>query len=66
MQMVGIILIAIGILIGVIGEIMLLAIAFRKSVWWLVACLFLSPTAELIFLILHWKEGKRFLFKLSA
>jgi hypothetical protein len=58
MQVGGSIIIVLGAIIGIVGELMLLALAFRKSVWWLIACLFL-PIGELIFLILHWKEGKK-------
>ncbi len=58
MQLAGIGIIAIGVIFAFIGELMLLAVAFCRSIWWFAACLF-APIDGLIFLILHWKEGKK-------
>jgi hypothetical protein len=60
MQTAGTIIIALGIIIGIVGEVMLLAAAYRKSVGWLIVSLF--AIGGLIFLILHWKEGKKAFF----
>lgn len=59
MHLAGMILIVLGAVVAFIGELMLLAVAFRKSVWWFLACILLAPVGGLIFLILHWKEGKK-------
>jgi hypothetical protein len=59
MQIAGTILIVIAAIIWIIGEILFLAAAFRRSLWWLLACLFLSPIAEIVFLILHWKAARK-------
>ena len=60
MQTAGTIFIALGFIIGTVGEVMLLAAAFRKSVAWLIVSLF--AIGGFIFLILHWKECKKAFF----
>lgn len=52
------ILLGIGFLIMLIGNIMFLVAGFRMHVGWGLALLFL-PFAGLLFLILHWDEAKR-------
>ena len=45
-----------------IGSIMVLVAAFREGVGWGVAVLFLSPIAPLLFVIMHWEEGRKGFF----
>jgi hypothetical protein len=47
-----------GLITALIGWIWFLVAAFRESILWGLACLFL-PIVSLIFLILHWNEAKR-------
>tara|TARA_R110002049_G_scaffold29552_12_gene100430 strand:+ start:1568 stop:1822 length:255 start_codon:yes stop_codon:yes gene_type:complete len=47
----------IGIGITVLGGIGFLIAAFKESVWWLIACILISPIS-LLFLVLHWPEAK--------
>lgn len=51
-------LILLGIVVLVIGGFWFLVTAFRESVLWGLACLFL-PIVQLFFLIVHWPEAKR-------
>ena len=41
-----------------IGWLGLLVAAFRESIWWGLACLFI-PIVQLIFLIIHWREARK-------
>jgi hypothetical protein len=47
----------IGVLILIIGALGFLVAAFKESLLWGFACLFLGPVS-LVFLILHWSEAK--------
>ena len=48
----------------VIGGFWFLVAAFRESIWWGLACLFL-PIVQLFFLIVHWDEARKpFFFQL--
>jgi len=47
-----------GIAIFVIGGIWFLVAAFRESIWWGLACLFI-PIVQLFFLIVHWPEARK-------
>lgn len=51
-------LIILGLICIVIGGIGLLIAAFRESILWGLACLFLHGIVSLIFVILHWQEAK--------
>ena len=47
-----------GIIISVVGGIWFLVAAFKVSIGWGIACLFL-PFVQLIFLFVHWKEARK-------
>ena len=51
-------LIAVGMILALIGSVMILSAAFRKSVGWGLATLFV-PGAVLFFIIADWQEAKR-------
>ncbi len=60
----GALIILLGIVIFVIGGLFFLVAAFRESIWWGLACLFI-PIVSLFFLIVHWRvAGKPFLIQL--
>lgn len=61
MQIVIMTILGLGWLITIIGGIMFLIAAFRESVWWGLAVLFL-PIANFVFLINHWDEAKKAFF----
>jgi hypothetical protein len=48
----------IGMLVGVVGEIMLLVAAFKQSVWWGLGCIFI-PFVVFIFIALYWQVAKK-------
>jgi len=54
----GALIILLGIVIIVIGGLGFLIAAFRESILWGLACLFI-PIVQLFFLIVHWPEAKR-------
>jgi len=54
----GALIILLGIIIGIFGELMLLIAAFRESIWWGLACLCL-PFISFFFLIVHWPKARR-------
>ena len=59
-------LIVLGLLLFVFGGLWFLVAAFRESIWWGLACLFI-PIVQLFFLIVHWPEAKKpFLLQLAA
>ena len=47
-----------GLLIFVFGGLWFLVAAFRESIWWGLACLFI-PIVQLFFLIVHWQSARR-------
>jgi polyferredoxin len=51
-------LIFLGFVIFIIGGFWFLIAAFRESVLWGLACLFI-PIVQLFFLIVHWPEARR-------
>ena len=53
----GIVLL-VGLLIFIFGGLWFLVAAFRESIWWGLACLFI-PVVQLFFLIVHWPSAKR-------
>lgn len=66
MELIGLILIGLGFMVVLISGIWFLVVAFRESVLWGLACLFI-PIAQLFFLIVHWPVAKRpFLYQLSG
>jgi hypothetical protein len=59
MAMAFVALVGLGAFVVVVGGIWFIVSAFRTGVWWGLAVLFLSPPANLIFLIAHWKEARQ-------
>jgi uncharacterized membrane protein len=51
-------LILVGVIIFIIGGFWFLVTAFRESVLWGLACLFV-PVVQIFFLIIHWPEAKK-------
>ena len=47
-----------GFVLSAVGGIWFLVAAFKVSVKWGLACLFLAP-AQIVFLVKHWKEGRK-------
>ena len=58
MEILGISLVLLGGVLAFIGNIWFLVAAFRVSIWWGLACLFL-PFVSFFFLIVHWNVAKR-------
>jgi hypothetical protein len=54
MTILGCILLSIGCLTSLIGEVMFLAVAYKRSLWWFFGCLFI-PFVELLFFFLNLK-----------
>jgi hypothetical protein len=54
----GALIILLGIVIFVIGGLFFLVAAFRESIWWGLACLFI-PIVSLFFLIVHWRVAQK-------
>jgi len=48
-----------GMIFALVGSIMVLVAAFRESVLWGLAVLFIGGIATFVFLIMHWAEAKR-------
>ncbi len=66
MEVLGMMLMVVGIIGALIGGIWFLVVAFQESVLWGLGCLFV-PFVSLIFLIMHWdKAGKPFLIQLAG
>ena len=66
MEVIGMILMAVGMIVAFIGGIWFLVVAFQESVLWGVGCL-LVPFVSLIFLIMYWDvAGKPFLIQLAG
>ena len=61
MQIVSLVLLAIGGITAFVGGIIFLIAAFRESVLWGLGCIFI-PFVSLIFLVLHWAEAKKGFF----
>ena len=60
----GIVLFVLGLLVGGVGGIWLLVVAFRQSILWGLGCL-VVPFVELVFIIMYWHDAKRpFAFQL--
>ena len=54
----GALIIILGFGIFLFGGLLFLIAAFRESIWWGLACLFL-PIVSFFFLIVHWPEAKK-------
>jgi FtsH-binding integral membrane protein len=54
----GVLIIILGLIIFAIGGLLFLVAAFRESIWWGLACLFI-PIVQLFFLIVYWREAKK-------
>lgn len=57
MELAGTALVFLGLLIFLIGGFWFLIAAFRVSIWWGLACLFI-PIVQIFFLIVHWRVAK--------
>lgn len=55
MEILGMILLVIGVLISAVGSIWLLIEAFQESILWGLGCVFV-PFIPLIFLVMHWSK----------
>ena len=58
MNALGITLLVLGGIAAIIGGIMMVVAAFRQSIWWGLAYLFV-PVASLVFVFVHWAEAKK-------
>lgn len=58
MELVGNLLIIVGIIAILIGGVWFLIEEFRSGILWLLACIFI-PFVSLLWLVTHWEEGKR-------
>jgi len=56
MVLLGQILIYLGFAVALLGEVMFLVLAYRRSLWWFLGCLFL-PIVCLIFFLLNIKTA---------
>ncbi len=50
----GQILLAMGLVVALIGNVVFLKVAFRRSLWWFFGCLFI-PLLDIVFLFWNWK-----------
>ena len=58
MVVLGVLLFVVGMIIGFIGGLWLLVLAFQESIFWGLGSLFL-PFVSLIFVIMHWDTAKK-------
>ncbi len=66
MELLGVILLGVGAIIGFVGGIMLLIVAFKEHILWGLGSLFI-PFVGLVFVIMHWPVAKKpFLITLCA
>jgi len=66
MDLIAVTLILLGLVLFIVGGFWFLIAAFRESVLWGLACLFI-PIVQIFFLIVHWPKAKRpFLLQLLA
>jgi len=54
MMIAGHIFLVVGIMVALVGNVMFLAVAFRRSLWWFLGCLFI-PLVDIVFLLLNLK-----------
>jgi hypothetical protein len=57
-MIVGYILLVIGCIVGLAGDVMFLNAAYRRSLAWLFGCLFVPFVGE-VFLLTHWRAAWR-------
>ncbi|MBI3853062.1 MAG: hypothetical protein HY298_22660 [Verrucomicrobia bacterium] len=50
----GYILLFLGLLAALVGDVMFLTVAYKRSLWWFFGCLFLPPV-DIVFLLLNLK-----------
>ena len=55
---VGYTLLAMGVTISLYGQVRFLAVAYRRSIWWLLGCLFI-PLADWVFMLLNFKATRK-------
>ncbi len=66
MEIIGLILVVVGLVVAFIGGIWFLVVAFQESVLWGLGCFLFSPLA-IVFLVMHWDQaGKPFLVQLAG
>ncbi len=58
MTTIGCIILGVGLLICLYWQIRFLVVAYNRSVWWLLACLFV-PFADFVFLCLNFKATRK-------
>ncbi len=58
MEIIAGILLCLALVLAFVSNIWFLVVAFRVSLWWGLACLFL-PIVQLFFLLAHWDVAKR-------
>jgi hypothetical protein len=55
---VGYILLAFGLILTIYWQVRFLAIAYDRSLWWLLGCLFI-PFADFLFFVLHFRATRK-------
>ena len=66
MEILGMILFAVGGIIFLIGGLWFLLVTFQESILWGLGCLFV-PLVSLFFLVIHWEDAKKpFLVQLAG
>ena len=55
---IGAVIAILGIAIAFFGGLWFLVAAFRESIWWGLACLFI-PIVSLFFLVVHWPQARK-------
>ena len=55
---VGYIILVLGFILAIYWQVRFLAVAYNRSVWWLLGCLFI-PFADFLFLVLHFKASRK-------
>lgn len=51
----GHILLVLGVVVGLYGQVRFLVVAYNQSLWWFFGCLFV-PFVDVVFLVLNFKE----------
>jgi hypothetical protein len=47
----GYLLLFLGVIAAIVGEVLFLTVAYRRNLWWFLGCLFLPPVSLLFFLL---------------
>jgi len=58
MTLLGYILLTVGLLVGIYGEVRFLVVAYKRNLWWFFGCLFV-PFVSWVFLFLNLKSTIR-------